>query len=682
MFTKRLCVCAALPALFVAVPAGGQGDANAWDTVLAAAGLARATCRFDPLDAALYGGGEFRLPYFDALHQDPLRIPYHARVVRETVARSAGSLAPLVTFAGIRIGEGTRLDLMGDPLKAEAEAAAKPGALAAVVMEMLKVGGKPLPRAQAAQITRSLAGVPAETQKLAALLLSTEVRALRWRTKALAGLPKPVLGRAFAAITAPADNEDDLAQDEAMEEVQRRIDLKHLLVGAELLSYGLDKAAAAPEQPAVRFACDVDTPLGRIAVHGSQDDTYEPRAYLLILDTGGADTYRAGGGNTSASHGASIIVDLAGNDRYASAPAMDATPLAQLPARKGRRAPAFGGGVLGYGMVLDRAGADLYRSAGCTQGFGAFGTGALLDLSGDDHYDCHTLGQGAARFGVGVLADRVGADDYKCFTTSQGFGETKGFGLLADMGADKDAYEANDTVIDFPSPQSAQHNATLAQGMGYGRRADYTDGHSLSGGVGVLADDGGANSYACGIFGQGVGYWYGVGMLLSGVGNDTYTGAWYVQGSEAHFAVGVLDDAGGNDTYKATMNMAQGAGHDFGIGFLLDRGGNDRYEAPNLSLGGGNANGIGLFWDASGDDTYVVAPSVTLGSGTKDATVKGTLRERAITLGLFLDTGGRDTYPAAIPGARDNARWSMQDAPLPAIRGAGLDVDAPSTPEP
>ncbi len=682
MFTKRYGAWLALVALSIAVPAAGQGDGGAWDRLLAGAGLTRSTCRFDALDAALYGGGEFRLPTFDALHQDPLRIPYHARVVRETIARSGGSLAPLMAFAGIRIGEGTRLDLLGDPLKAEVEAAAKPGALAAVVMEILKGAGKPVPQAQAAQVTRSLASVPAETQKLAALLLATEVRALRWRTKALAGLPKPLLDRAFTAMAAPATNEDDPAHDEAVEELQRRIDLKYMLVGAELLAYGLDKAAAASDQPAARFACNIETPLGRIAIHGSQDDTYEARAYLLILDTGGADTYRAGGGNTSASHGASIIVDLAGNDRYASTPAMDATPMAQLPGRKGRRTPAFGGGVLGYGMVLDRSGSDLYRSAGCTQGFGAFGAGALADLAGDDKYDCHTLGQGAARFGVGVLADRVGADDYKCFTTSQGYGETKGFGLLADMGADKDAYEANDTVIDFPSPQSPQHNATLAQGMGYGRRADYTDGHSLCGGVGVLADDGGANSYACGIFGQGVGYWYGLGMILSGAGNDTYTGAWYVQGSEAHFAVGVLDDAGGNDTYKATMNMAQGAGHDFGIGFLLDRGGNDRYEAPNLSLGGGNANGIGLFWDVSGDDVYVVAPSVTLGSGTKDATVKGTLRERAVTLGLFLDTGGRDTYPAAIPAARNNAQWSMQDAPLPAIRGAGLDIDAPNTPEP
>jgi hypothetical protein len=158
-----------------------------------------------------------------------------------------------------------------------------------------------------------------------------------------------------------------------------------------------------------------------------------------------------------------------------------------------------------------------------------------------------------------------------------------------------------------------------------------------------------------------------------------------VQGAAAHFAVGVLADEGGDDVYRAGMNMAQGAGHDFSVGFLLDRAGNDRYEAPNLSLGGGNANGMGFFWDRSGDDTYVVRPSTTLGRGSIEASGRNSVRERNLTLGLFLDTGGKDTYPADIKAAGNDRPWTMADAgppQLPSIRGAGLDIEAPETGEP
>ena len=193
------------------------------------------------------------------------------------------------------------------------------------------------------------------------------------------------------------------------------------------------------------------------------------------------------------------------------------------------------------------------------------------------------------------------------------------------------------------------------------------------------------NQFSCGVFGQGAGYWYGAGYLLAGAGDDAYRGVWYAQGASAHFAVGVLDDAGGNDTYVATHNMAQGAGHDFGPGFLIDRGGNDRHEAPNLSLGGGNANGMGFFWDAGGDDSYAVSRSTTLGRASIEASGRNSIRERNLTLGLFLDTGGKDRYPADQPWAKDGAGWNMADSgagPLPSMRGAGLDVEAPRAEEP
>jgi hypothetical protein len=156
---------------------------------------------------------------------------------------------------------------------------------------------------------------------------------------------------------------------------------------------------------------------------------------------------------------------------------------------------------------------------------------------------------------------------------------SKGFGLLLDALGD-DTYTAHPMPIEFPSPQTAERNVSMAQGAGYGRRADYSDGRSWAGGVGVLIDVQGNDRYLCGVFGQGVGYWGGIGMLIDLQGDDGREGAWYVQGAAAHFAIGYLEDRLGNDRTLAAMNMAIGAGHDFSIGYYIDFAGNDEYNAP------------------------------------------------------------------------------------------------------
>jgi hypothetical protein len=288
-------------------------------------------------------------------------------------------------------------------------------------------------------------------------------------------------------------------------------------------------------------------------------------------------------------------------------------------------------------------------------------------------------------FGVGVLVDLAGKDEYTCLSYSQGFGYTLGSGALVDLSGD-DRYVADDTNITRPAPQTQEHNTSLSQGFGYGVRADYTDGHSWSGGVGFLVDEAGDDEYSCGVFGQGCGYWYGAGFLVDGGGRDSYTGVWYVQGSGAHFAVGALWDVGGNDTYKATMNMAQGAGHDFSIGFLLDDAGDDVHDAPNLSLGGGNDNGIGIFIDRAGADAYATR-GVTLGRAAIGA--RGALRERLLCLGLFLDLGGKDRYVVdgkESPLAKDKKTWTQPGTnakePSPFEKGVGLDGEYPGVEDP
>jgi hypothetical protein len=193
----------------------------------------------------------------------------------------------------------------------------------------------------------------------------------------------------------------------------------------------------------------------------------------------------------------------------------------------------------------------------------------------------------------------------------------------------------------------------MAQGAGYGYRSDYLTGHSLSGGIGILYDAGGKDSYLCGVFGQGTGYWEGVGVLWDEKGDDRYQGMWYVQGAAAHYAFGYLEDIAGNDTYIAEMNMALGAGHDFSVGMMLDRAGGDTYSAPNLSLGAGNANGIGVFADLLGNDKYT-STGLTLGKASE--ATRGSIRERALCLGLFIDLDGADTYPPAASWAKNGAR--------------------------
>ncbi|HEU4395121.1 MAG TPA: hypothetical protein VFS92_06115, partial [Planctomycetota bacterium] len=165
---------------------------------------------------------------------------------------------------------------------------------------------------------------------------------------------------------------------------------------------------------------------------------------------------------------------------------------------------------------------------------------------------------------------------------------------------------------------------------------------------------------------------------------------WYCQGATAHFAVGILDDASGDDTYTATLNMAQGAGHDYAVGVLLDRRGNDRYDAPNLSLGSGNADGVGLFVDAGGDDAYRSLGLTLGGASVATPADAPSLRHGSLTLGIFLDLGGTDTYldregkPQPFAGEGLLWTWSGRAGAVPFSneRGAGLDAggDPPRKP--
>jgi hypothetical protein len=205
-------------------------------------------------------------------------------------------------------------------------------------------------------------------------------------------------------------------------------------------------------------------------------------------------------------------------------------------------------------------------------------------------------------------------------------------------------------------------------------------GVPMSGGLGVLRDATGDDTYTTGIFGQGTGYWFGTGLLLEGAGADHYDGWWYVHGSAAHFAVAALLDDAGGDTYQVAMpgdparNTSVGVGHDFSIGWLVDRDGDDIYHAPNLSLGAGNAAGFGFFLDLAGNDTYTATSDFSFGNASIE-TPGDTLRIAAGTIGLFVDRGGTDGYTRPTPAPiAENTTWTQTTHPGMGEHAGGVDA--------
>lgn len=659
------------PPADAAAPASGsriERDAAAFAPVLARAGLTRDTARLDLHDMDFFGGGPFRLHLWRLFMADPFKVPAVTDRFRDMFRDPAQSLYGAGIFGFARLSSAVRRNLLGDPNADSAAAAARPDGLFEALQAIHAAAGTPLAEPAAAELRTRAAAVPAELAAPIAFLLRVLIRSAQARESALSALTDAERARVFDAaprlFSLAGQAEDANAAPDAafVEAALGRIDLAFLAVGVGDLTLAIQAALTTLRGATAKRDCafQAETPWGDVRITGEDAGSVDAGARILLLvDLGGNDRYAAGGCPRDVRQPASVLIDLAGDDGY------------EAPATV---AGTFGCGRLGTGILVDVAGNDRYQAAEFTQGAALFGFGALWDLAGDDQYECLAFGQGAACAGVGALIDDAGADRYLCTSYAQGYGYTLGCGLVLDR-AGNDVYTANDTDIRNPSPQSKDHNVSMVQGCGFGKRADYSDGHSLSGGLGALLDLDGNDQYSCAVFGQGCGYWYGVGLLLDGAGDDSYQGCWYVQGAPAHFAIGILNDRSGNDRYTATMNMAQGAGHDFSLGFLVDQGGDDRYQAPNLSFGAGNDNGMGVFWDQSGDDAYTVKPSITLGCSS--ITGKGSLREDLRCIGLFLDGGGKDQY--ALPHARDGAIWSMAEggrAPIGGECGAGADREA------
>lgn len=652
--------------LATVAPAGaaepGTSTPDALDRGLQLIGTSRADFRVDPEAMLTQDRTGYRLPQFDKWFCHPLRIPFWERHLREAFLAAKGDPCKSLQYAGDLISMGTSRDLIDPaPLATYRERAKTPDALKIAILALDPKARVP-----------DTGTVPPAVRELAATFLLAAVDAMAWRELALRRMPSTERQPLFDALTEPIAGDETVSKDTKKREADERfptalkdfyrqmdglarVDLAPLVAAgddlAALLSGAAETLTKTPVPESYRFTCA--TRYGEIVLSGGTDDTYAAdRRFLLILDTSGNDTYHAGGASVSADCPLGIIVDAAGNDTYAAT----------------GPAPAFGAGVLGWGLLADLAGNDTYTApGGYSQGCGLAGIGLLLDQAGDDHYSALGNAQGFGHFGIGLLIDQAGHDTYDTYCYAQGCGLTLGFGMLLDLQGN-DRYTANDTDIKFPSAQSPQHNCSMAQGAASGDRRDYIDAQSLAGGIGILLDGAGDDTYFAGVFSQAVGYWYGIGILDDRAGNDSYRAVWYGQSATAHFGLSYLLDGAGNDLYTSTNCVNVGAAHDYSVSLFVDEAGDDRYEgASNCGLALNNS--VALFVDQAGNDTYAGGSF-----GQSDVHAKTGPRLEVLTRALFLDLGGTDKYPGTDKG--DNRTWTQPvKAPLPRLLGAGLDCE-------
>ena len=378
-----------------------------------------------------------------------------------------------------------------------------------------------------------------------------------------------------------------------------------------------------------------NTPLGKIIIGGRGATYYNGIRALLIVDLGGDDEYH----NITATPTfdpfttfSTVIIDLEGNDLYTA-----------------DEGYAQGSGAFGFNCLIDQAGNDTYLSHDFSQGSGFFGVGILYDSKGNDRYRSDIMGQGAGAFGCGLLCDLEGNDSYYGNLYTQGFGFVGGVGLLLDVSGD-DCFFVGDTYSDYREPDAAFDS--FSQGFGLGDR------YFASGGIGVLWDKNGNDTYRSNYFSQGSSYWFALGLLLDGAGNDSYQARRYTQGSGTHFTIGALIDRSGNDIY-ASWGVSQGCGYDYSQGLLFDGEGNDTYRADWFSQGASGNAGVGALIDGSGNDSY--------NSGSFNSQGSGQYNEKKAegSIGVLLDLKGKDSYTGK---GKNDSLWRQGKY------GGGIDV--------
>jgi len=655
-----------LAVLILIIPGFVRAEVNRFEEALGFLGLEPDNLKWDSRQLGDFHQDPFRFPWFDQIHLQPLTVPQEAKITLERF-EDAKTVRDLIIVGAKRSAHEVARWPYGPKPEIKTE-----NPLLEAIKDLYKPYGWRLSAKSEQALKAKCNTLSAKWQNALAEFIGYSVQVKQYRDLAIRKFDKENLQKLWQQtpiILGEGEGWPIEAYDAG------------LVWDASFMYYGAAQGALSVDAMVKLIAeekpsdFEVDTPLGLITISSELND-HLCRNQLLIIDTKGDDTYTGWvGGNANLDNPFSVCIDVLGNDIYTTDQNVH---------------NCCGSGRFGFGALIDMSGNDVYDTIETSQGSASFGVGILVDQAGDDVYKSMMLSQGAAEFGLGLLQDVSGNDTYETYYCSQGFGFSQGIGLIQDRLGD-DTYNANDTDILFPSAQSQNHNTSMSQGAGYGLRAEFDNGHSMSGGCGILQDMGGNDTYSCGVFGQGVAYWHGMGILSDYEGNDSYKGTWYVQGSSAHFGIAYFQDRKGNDTYQATMATSIGVGHDGSLGFHVDLGGNDIYNCwrnetndgketraeAGLVLGCGNANGMGFFVNVGGDDVYDALAGPSLGQfGSSAPCKKGMMRETMLNVGIFIDIGGKDTYKRDFAGNNKNWKAEPPDCSRKQIDfGIGFDVE-------
>ncbi len=557
--------------------------------------------------------------------------------------------------------------------------------------------------------------LPDSVKTILAELIVNLGEAIKWRNLAFRNCDRENMQRAFDIRDLANTQSDGMVYYPELDDIAAAIDWASLHYSALKVAATAEKAEAALgpfiDEIPKDFQFELETPFGKIAIFSPVYKTeripppklfsslrasipgwmeYDAGSSLLLLDFGRNVIYQGTPGATaSLSNPISVVIDLGGDDYYGY--------------QRNSYPPSTGVGLLGIGLVIDSKGDDHYNGSTYAQGVGLFGVGILLDRAGNDDYKADLSAQGCGYFGIGLCLDGTGNDEYYLYGNGQGMGGVGGgVGVCASYdGDDKYTAEPYAEVYNRGDYHSEHKiNGNEAQGAGFGRRGDGSDGHAWAGGLGAIIDIHGDDHYYSGNWTLGIGYWFGTGIAVDRRGNDLYESCYFTQGSGAHYCNGILIDESGDDRHELyeTAGAGLGFGWDFTNAFLINKGGNDTYHAKIISMGLAQIRSNAFLVDIGGDDKYFLGEGT---AGLGEASYReGYGKPRRLTIylsyaksfGGFIDIGGRDEYysfkdneKSEHPRAKNNHTW-FKPARTDSLfgfdnYGVGIDVADGTVPE-
>jgi hypothetical protein len=615
---------------------------------------------------ARYPNVPYKLPFFDSLFSEPMRVYDYTRTMGNAVekyldpeykpTRMDGLKTPdrmhqLIYFLAIerRVGGfrsySTNLLPRADEESPILDAIRQVYISAGDQLLRTSFGAPPTwPNAET-DISDQLSGVAVEFQKPIAECILNAIDARVWRDTAVRNVTGAQMTQIYGIRDFAQTQGDGIVYYGVVDDIARVFDEQSMAYAAMKLAQATEDCRYAleayiVEHPlAAHFKFETMTPYGHITIGGKGKDTYKNDDYFVLIDLGGDDTYLGPvGASTRPDIGVGLCLDLNGNDKYE----YDSVTC-----------PSQGAGVLGVGVLYDAKGNDIYKAKQLAQGAGFFGTGVLFDGDGTDEYVLESSGQGAGFFGHGLCFDSgTGDDNYKLNGEGQGFGGCSGVGILADWSGNDHYYaEPSSKVVNRGDYHSGfDINVSNAQGVGSGRRGDGTDGHSWAGGLGLIADIHGNDIYEAGNFSLGTGYWFGTGLMYDKEGNDLYKSVYFTQASGAHYCIGAIIDESGNDTHElwSTSGAGLSFGWDFTISLLVDKSGDDTYKAYRISGASSDIRSNSFFFDLAGNDNYIFGEDNCVGCVDFQSYDKphplSPFYEYCNSIGLFIDAGGEDIY--------------------------------------